>query len=685
MWRTGLWILIFFLPLRVLADKDKDSLLVYLSSVGEENYVSSAISLSKQYLFTDPAKSVELAVLAHNFALEHKREADLSHALVCMGSSYFHLGIYDSSLKYFSLGLEKTNPETDKDRYVDILSSLGACFHRKEDFAQAIDLYTQALAYNPGAKVSGKIFHNIAVVYSVQSELEKAQVYCEKALESFEAEKDTTLMVSCINNLGNILFNQKKYDLALEAFQRGLQLSIVSSDDRQKVMILNNIGEIYKAEGDLVRAEAEFRKAIKVNEQVGIIRLEAASYSNLAEVLAMTQREKEAIKYYQHSLDLAHQYHFLDIAADNHEDMATLYKKMGLFREATQALEEYIVLKDSIDSRRNDETVLKLKDKFESQVKETEILRQNSEIQRLTLQRKNIVLAALIIGLLVIAFMSAIVYNRYKESRKLNASLQERNAFIQQQNIEIEEKNRKMEYSNQELQQFAYIVSHDLREPLRTIANYSTLFAHRYQSLVDDEGRTYLDTTVSGVKQMQNLLDQLLSYVVIQTRAYEPVTVDCRQVLSLVRQSLADEINESGAVISEENLPVIQSSQVLIGILFKHLISNAIRFRRPDTPPLIHITASRERDYFRFSFRDNGVGMDASHLSKIFSIFYQVNSANDPDHTGIGLAICQKIVRLHKGEISAESRPGEGTTIRFTLSNLRHEVDYPASKFVWNG
>lgn len=681
MCRIGL-LLLFWVPQFIWARSDIDSLLSNFSSLDQSAYVSAVITLSKELLNRDPGKSVELARHALTYANQHKLEKDLSSCLTSVGSSYFHLGIYDSSLVYLTMALETIDPEVDNDTYVDVLTSIGACYHRKENFVKTIESYSQALARNPSSKIQGKIFHNMAVVYSVQEDWEKALTYCEKGLAIFRAERDTIFMTSCINNLGNILFNQEKYDLALAAFRETLLLSEIKGDDRQKVMILNNIGEVYKAQGNLSDAEFEFRKAIKLNERVRIIRLEAAISANLADVLVKKKLPVEALQFYKQSLALCDTYHFFDLAMDNYREIADIYKQLGAYADAAQALERYISLKDSLDVQRQLETVLKLQDQFESQVKETEILRQQSEIQRLKLLRKNTVLIGLLIGFLAIGGMIIFIYNRYKESRRLNEKLREQNNFIQKQNTEIADNNQKLEYSNQELQQFSYIVSHDLREPLRTIANYSTLFAHRYQSLVDEEGRNYLNITVEGVHQLQNLFDKLLSYVVIQTRAYKTETVDLQMTVSAAMAYLDEEIKLSDARISIQNLPVLQTNGILVQLLFQHLIANAIYFRKPDTPPEILISAVPYGNKYKFSVSDNGIGMDAHHLSKIFSIFYQAAGQNESHHTGIGLAICQKIVRMHMGEIHAESSPGKGTTIWFSLGNLQTDSQITEKKLL---
>ncbi len=220
--------------------------------------------------------------------------------------------------------------------------------------------------------------------------------------------------------------------------------------------------------------------------------------------------------------------------------------------------------------------------------------------------------------------------------------------------------------SNKDLEQFAYVASHDLQEPLRMIAGYTQLIQRRYKDKLDEDANQFIYYTVDGVVRMQSLINDLLAYSRLNTRSEDLKYVDCRDVLNEVLAALQMTIEESGAVIKLGPMPNIRADRTLLFQLFQNLIGNAIKFRS-DTPPLINITAKPQDKQWLFSVSDNGIGMEPQYLERIFVIFQRLHTQDKYAGTGIGLAICKKIVERHGGRIWAESMPGKGSTFYFII------------------
>jgi PAS domain S-box-containing protein len=220
--------------------------------------------------------------------------------------------------------------------------------------------------------------------------------------------------------------------------------------------------------------------------------------------------------------------------------------------------------------------------------------------------------------------------------------------------------------SNRDLEQFAYVASHDLQEPLRAVAGFVGLLQQRYQGQLDEKADGYIRSAVDGVTRMQTLIGDLLSYsrVGTQGKAMEPT--DTRASLNEALTNLHASIEESGAVIQVDPLPTVQADATQLTQLYQNLIANAIKFRS-DKPPEIHVGARRERDAWRFEVRDNGIGIDPQYAERIFLIFQRLHTRKAYPGTGIGLAICKRIVERHGGNIRVESQPGQGSTFYFTL------------------
>ncbi|MEA2554111.1 MAG: hypothetical protein QOJ65_2287, partial [Fimbriimonadaceae bacterium] len=229
----------------------------------------------------------------------------------------------------------------------------------------------------------------------------------------------------------------------------------------------------------------------------------------------------------------------------------------------------------------------------------------------------------------------------------------------------VNERTIELERSNAELQQFAYVASHDLQEPLRMIASYLELLVKEFDPLLNAEGRQYIGYAVDGAHRMKLLINDLLDYSRLGSNLSVKGT-DCESILEIALHNLEVSISESQAVITHDPLPRIIADETQLVRLFQNLINNAIKFRGKD-PPRIHISSEQSGEDWQFSFRDNGIGVDPKHAKRIFVIFQRLHNRDKYSGTGIGLAVCKKIVEFHGGTIWIEKNPEIGSTITFTL------------------
>ena len=221
--------------------------------------------------------------------------------------------------------------------------------------------------------------------------------------------------------------------------------------------------------------------------------------------------------------------------------------------------------------------------------------------------------------------------------------------------------------SNMALEQFAYVASHDLQEPLRTIAAYAELLARRYKGQLDAEAESFLDLIVGGAKRMNALVQDLLTYARVKTEVDRPSSFSLDKDLETALSGLHQSIEENGAVVTHDPLPEIQVDQGQMVRLFQNLVGNALKYRRPDVAPRIHVSAQRHENEWVITVRDNGIGFDPKHAKEIFSPFKRLHSQEEFSGSGVGLAICRRIVEGHDGRIWAESQPGQGASFHFSL------------------
>jgi PAS domain S-box-containing protein len=232
--------------------------------------------------------------------------------------------------------------------------------------------------------------------------------------------------------------------------------------------------------------------------------------------------------------------------------------------------------------------------------------------------------------------------------------------------LKLNENMKKLAQSNKELEQFAYITSHDLREPLRMITSFLQLLERRYKDQLDQDANEFIGFAVNGAKRLDTMTKDLLQYSQITHKKGEIVPVNFEHVLEHTLTNLKVQIEENNAIITHDPLPTINGDEELKIQLFQNIIGNAIKYRSQKTPK-IHISATKEKNQYLFNIKDNGIGISSKHLERIFTIFQRLHTQEEYEGTGIGLAIAQKIIHQQGGQIWVESELGKGTTFYFTI------------------
>ena len=233
--------------------------------------------------------------------------------------------------------------------------------------------------------------------------------------------------------------------------------------------------------------------------------------------------------------------------------------------------------------------------------------------------------------------------------------------------------------SNSELERFASVASHDLQEPLRVVASYVQLLARRYQGQLGPDADEFIHFAVTGVTRMQTLINDLLTYSRVGTKGREFTVTDVEAVLAQALTNLQVAITEGGATITHDPLPAVLADGAQLTQVFQNLLANAVKFRRTDTPSHIHVTAQRQGPDWVFAVRDNGIGFEPQYAERIFGIFQRLHTNEDYPGTGIGLAICKKIIERHGGKIWVNSKLGQGATFSFLLPGASSNDKEPST------
>ena len=251
------------------------------------------------------------------------------------------------------------------------------------------------------------------------------------------------------------------------------------------------------------------------------------------------------------------------------------------------------------------------------------------------------------------------------------AAWKTRREIVQRQRAEeaLAQKAKELARSNADLEQFAYVASHDLQEPLRMVASFTQLLAKRYQGKLDADADEFISYAVDGARRMQALINDLLAYSRVGTRGKELTPTNSEAVLETALRNLTATLQQSGGRVTHDPLPTVKADEIQLCQVFQNLLGNALKFHGPE-PPHVHVSAQRGNGNWCFSVRDNGIGIDPENARRLFVVFQRLHTSAQYPRTGIGLAIAKKIVERHGGRIWVESEPAKGSTFYFTLGGV---------------
>ncbi len=260
--------------------------------------------------------------------------------------------------------------------------------------------------------------------------------------------------------------------------------------------------------------------------------------------------------------------------------------------------------------------------------------------------------------------------------RSLRYAIERQNlvAELVRQSDELARVNDDLRRSNAELEQFAYVASHDLQEPLRMVSSYVEILAEDYSGRLDADADRFIGYVVDGATRMRGLIDDLLTYSRVGTQGKPFDTIDCNLVMERVLMDQAPTLEECGARVTYTDLPVVSGDDTQLAQLLQNLVGNALKYRRA-VPPRVDVCAVERRGAWTFSVSDNGIGIAPRHYERIFQMFQRLHHRGEYPGSGIGLAVCQKIVERHGGRIWVESELGKGSTFHFTISTSLEEEE----------
>lgn len=593
-------------------------------------------------------------------------------------------GAYLQAKEPLMHALEAAKQASSDSLQVEINYNLGYISYLTGDFPTALAYLKEALELNENNIVSGnnaKAMAQISSIYMSIGEIGKSLDFQQKAMEEMEANKDSVGMIYNLYLLSATFFNQKAYDQALAYNDSAIAIARRIHWDQMIYTGLAGQGNILLKQKKLDEA---FYYAKWSNAYADTIQYpygSAYSISLIGEIFSYTDQTDSAMYYLGEARKRNQDLGFKTGEISNLVSIARMYARIKDYPLALESAEKALAYTDELGLGRHTDDILEilaeihfqagnLKEAFEFQTMDKILhdsifsenvskqiaaltvahkIRDMESHQELAIQKEKAHLY-LLVGLITCVFVSLLAIVLFS-----------RNRIQARANTLLNIKNRELARTNKELEQFAYVASHDLKEPLRMIASYTGLLKRRYSHLFDNDAHEYMGFVAEGVSRMDNLLKDLMIYACIDEGDQHFEVSDVEQIVHSSLNLLRPTIEETGAQIEVSWLPRIRGNASQLSQLFLNLISNALKYKSSESPK-IRIESTETEKEVVFSVADNGIGIEDAYKEKIFSIFQRLHQREQYEGTGIGLAICKKITENHGGRIWVESQPGIGST-----------------------
>ncbi len=505
---------------------------------------------------------------------------------------------------------------------------------------------------------------NLGIVHSIGSDYKSAITLFLESLEKSEKLGYRTNVANCLINIGNVYANLFNYEDALDRYQIALNDYDDVLNENIRIATNLNIGNLrHTAEQHEIAIEY-FEKGLFSAEKAGKMDMAAHAHTLLSRTYLILKKLDDGIKHAQKASEFmsnnasnatGRQINLLNLA-----EIAFLKGDTeGGERMAIHGIAVARRVLDDASELRGFRLLAKIFEDVQDfrRAYRAQLIYSRRQADFLKMQRS------------LHALDLEIRYSLSEKQRKIESLTKENSyqALLLEQSGQISVQNEQLRQVNEELRQFAFITSHDLKEPLRMIGSFTQIINNQYAHLLGAESAPYFKFINEGVNRMSALLDALLQYATIGKNEVGPEPVDVGDVIRMSRANLKLKIEETDANILCLDMPTLTTIQSLLIQLFQNLIGNAIKFRRPLGRPIILISAEEQGDFWIFSVEDNGIGIAESDIERIFTIFQRLHKRTEYEGTGIGLAICYKIVSQLGGRIWVESVLGKGSTFRFTL------------------
>ncbi|MEM7106312.1 MAG: tetratricopeptide repeat protein [Bacteroidota bacterium] len=628
---------------------DKDIRAVIDSTPDPGTKVDLLVEHALSQISTIPEIALGFGREALQIANEHSLQSGLAKAHNCMGTLNWFLADYETTIKHQNKALNLWRDLANKEGEAKCLTGIGNAYVKQGFNNLAMDYYLRSMKIQKALKNQmgvASLYNNLGVVFKNQGDYDRALRFYFKSLKIKEGVGvDPTRIAISYVNIGIIFFLQKDFKKSLDYYEKAQAINQEHNDDFAISDVLNNIGVLYGEWNNIPKSMECLRKALTMKTELGDKMGMTVSYQEMGNAHLRENKYEKALESYHKALSLSRETGSRGAESDFLTHIGKVYIQAKQPEKAIGMLNRGLDIRNELNAKSHLEQSYALLAKAHAQL-----------------------------GKFDPAYKYQVLYSETKselfneEKTKILHEM-ELKYELEQKDLEIEKLNIRqelLELANKELELFAGMAAHDMKEPLRMVHSYSGLLVRRFGDKMDGEAKEYIDIIQNASDRMNDMLVSLLEYARGDVKSKQTEEIDLSLTLEIVLNNLQLVVSERQATINVDKLPKVTATDVHMIQLFQNLVSNSIKFC-PNEPPVINLSFREEGNFYHLTHQDNGIGIKPENQEKVFDIFTRLHGPSKFEGSGIGLATCRKIVESLGGKIWIQPTTEKGTTFHFTL------------------
>lgn len=621
--------------------------------------------LGSIYSYINLDTSLYYGELSYEIATQNNWPKEQANSLMEIGYAQFDLGDPRKSLGFFKQAIRIAKTLGDTSLLASVSNGLGLGYWklRKNEIAivHLQNAYDWAQQSN-NRKVFEFSVNNLGMISDELGRHDQAIAYFEKGKALSEESKDWAGVAISYLNIGVSYQQVKNYEKAYENFQEVLNREEGLAEEKSVIaLVYVNIADVLNEQEKYSEALANANKALTLCEKYGYQEITFAAKSSKVRSLLKLNEYQEAIQVAKNTILELEGSAYMDLLPEFEESLSLSYEGEGDYKEALIWQKKYNALQDSLHELNRDGEIARLEISHQTKEKEAENekLKIETLVQSALVQSRTWLAIVSCLGLLLFSCVAILLFRTRQKLKSMNNHLEEK---VIERTEALQEMNTKLYQSNDELKRFAYIASHDLKEPLRNTGGFISLMKRRLQQKDYDSLEEYMNFIERSNYQMVALVNDILEYSRIDGKEItKQIRVDIQDEVKYVSGLLAHIMSNKKAVVYCEHLPKVYCNPSLIRVVLKNLIENGIKYN-DSAEPTIHISFERSEKHFKLIITDNGIGIPKDYQEKIFEMFVRLHNRSEYSGSGMGLAFCKKMLISNGGDIIVESAKGKGST-----------------------